>query len=286
MIKQASTERNFHIFYQLLTGADGGLKNQLHLTRPEDYRYLNQSGCVSVQGINDQKEFSDTINAMNVIGIPQNEQNALFSLVATVLHLGNLTFRKAGEGSEVADDRILKFVAQLLGVNDRVLHTSLCSRTVSRGGGGPSNKSQSRYVVKLPVEEANNSRDALAKALYSRMFDWLVNRINKSISDNTTEFNIGVLDIYGFEIFQNNSFEQLCINFVNEKLQQIFIELTLKSEQEEYQREGIKWENILFFNNKPCVDLIESVSVSFTYSTYFKLIKVRINSKEVVLLHC
>jgi myosin-1 len=107
--------------------------------------------------------------------------------------------------------------------------------------------------------QAAFSRDALAKAIYSRAFDWLVQAINDRICDSTSEFNIGVLDIYGFEIFKTNSFEQMCINYVNEKLQQIFIELTLKSEQEEYVREKIQWTNIDYFNNKPCVELIEKV---------------------------
>jgi myosin-1 len=102
--------------------------------------------------------------------------------------------------------------------------------------------------------------------VYSRLFDYIVVRINENIFDPTSEYNIGVLDIYGFEIFQKNSFEQLCINYVNEKLQQIFIELTLKSEQEEYVREGIPWEPIKYFNNKPCVELIERVSVTLTLS--------------------
>lgn len=258
VVQQAQTERNFHVFYQLIAGGDGRQKQELRLTSARDFRYLSGSGCVEVNGINDSKEYSDTRRAMDVIGISKEEQNGAFSLVALVLHLGQFKFSPArgGEGSQVADQGLLQFAAQLLGVNDRMLQQALCSRSVSRGQGGKA----SRYVVPLPVEQAAESCDALAKALYSRMFDWLVNRINQSITDERSEFNIGVLDIYGFEIFQHNSFEQLCINFVNEKLQQIFIELTLKSEQEEYEREGIRWEAVKYFNNKPCVELMEGRS--------------------------
>ena len=262
-MKQAPNERNFHIFYQLLAGADGQLKNRLRLSKPADYKYLSTTGCYTVDGMNDEREFAAARHALQVIGISEQEQNDLFTVVASVLHLGNIQFNKRGDGAEVSDPRLLEFVGSLLGVQPNALQMVLCNRTITRGQG---NMKASKYLKKLSPGEAEYTRDAMAKALYSRMFDWLVNRINHSLSDNTTEFNIGVLDIYGFEIFQNNSFEQLCINYVNEKLQQIFIELTLKSEQEEYQREGIKWENILYFNNKPCVDLIESVCC---FSSFF-----------------
>lgn len=152
----------------------------------------------------------------------------------------------------------MRTIADLLGQSADRVERSLTHRTVTA-----SNQS---YSVPLDVEQAIFTRDALAKALYSRMFDWLVQRINDSICDDTSEFNIGVLDIYGFEIFQHNSFEQLCINFVNEKLHQIFIDLTLKTEQEEYVAEGIKWVPVEYFNNQPCVDLIEGVSVQISDS--------------------
>jgi myosin-1 len=257
VVKQAPNERNFHIFYQLLAGADAEMKRGLGLTRPEDYRYLNQTGTYVVDGMNDGREFDAARHALTVIGIPEAEQRQLFTIVAAVLHLGNINFKAQGDGSEVANPPLLNNIARMLGVSPEMLQRSLCNRTVSRGNNP--NAKASRYMKRLTVPEAEYTRDAMAKALYSRMFDWLVNRINQQICDNKSEFWIGVLDIYGFEIFQNNSFEQLCINYVNEKLQQIFIELTLKSEQEEYAREGIRWENVLFFNNKPCVDLIEGV---------------------------
>jgi hypothetical protein len=152
------------------------------------------------------------------------------------------------------------------GVQEEILKSKLLSRVISTGFG----KRGSSYNVPLNVEQAKGTRDALAKALYTRLFDWIVQAINTAMAKlaaNLRESQIlclGVLDIFGFEIFEKNGFEQFCINYVNEKLQQIFIELTLKSEQEEYQREGIKWTPINYFNNQIVVELIES-KVSVIY---------------------
>ena len=152
----------------------------------------------------------------------------------------------------------LAYPAYLLGVEQNVLKEKLLSRLMTTGGAG---QRRSFYDVPLNVEQATNTRDALAKALYSRMFDWIIGAVNRAIykAESNTDrlLALGVLDIYGFEIFEKNGFEQLCINYVNEKLQQVFIELTLKSEQEEYVREGIKWTPIEYFNNKIVVELIE-----------------------------
>jgi myosin-1 len=227
VIHQAKNERNFHIFYQLLQGASAAEKQELYLTKPQDYFYLNQSDCFHVNGVDDSSEFRATRTAMNVIGLGADEQKSVLRLIAAVLHLGNIRFVNQGSKAQVENREVLEILSKLLQQSPQL------------------------------IEKALYMRDALAKHLYSRVFDWLVQRINELICDDTAEFNIGVLDIYGFEIFQSNSFEQLCINFVNEKLQQIFIDLTLKTEQEEYQDEAIKWENVSYFNNKPCVELIE-----------------------------
>uniref|UniRef100_A0A452IS13 Uncharacterized protein n=1 Tax=Gopherus agassizii TaxID=38772 RepID=A0A452IS13_9SAUR len=193
-------------------------------------------------------------HAMNVIGIFAEEQTLVLQIVAGVLHLGNISFKEVGNYAAVESEEFLAFPAFLLGINQSRLKEKLTSRQMDSKWGG---KSESINVT-LNVEQACYTRDALAKALHARIFDYLVDSINKAMEKDYEEYNIGVLDIYGFEIFQKNGFEQFCINFVNEKLQQIFIELTLKAEQEEYVQEGIRWTPIDYFNNKIVCDLIEN----------------------------
>ncbi|XP_078608687.1 unconventional myosin-Ie-like isoform X1 [Branchiostoma floridae x Branchiostoma japonicum] len=254
VVGQNENERNFHIFYQLLAGATNEQREQLGLTDAEYYYYLNQSGAYKVDGTDDRQEFQDTMNAMDVIGISAEDQDNVLMLVAGVLHLGNIQFREEGNYAAVENDEFLAFPAYLLSVDPEALRLKLTSRVMDSKWGG---RSESVNVT-LNVEQANYARDALAKTLHSRVFDFLVAAINGAMQKDYEELVIGVLDIYGFEIFQRNGFEQFCINFVNEKLQQIFIELTLKAEQEEYVQEGIKWTPIDYFNNKIVCDLIES----------------------------
>ncbi|XP_055517181.1 unconventional myosin-Ie isoform X2 [Leucoraja erinacea] len=247
-------ERSFHIFYQLIEGASADQKSNLGITNLEYYFYLNQSDSYKVEDINDRKDFQETLHAMNVIGIFTEEQSMVLQIVAGVLHLGNITFKEVGNYAAVESEEFLAFPAFLLGINQERLKEKLTSRKMDGKWGG-----QSETInVTLNVDQACYTRDALSKALHSRIFDYLVDSINKAMEKDHDEFNIGVLDIYGFEIFQKNGFEQFCINFVNEKLQQIFIELTLKAEQEEYVQEGIKWTAIDYFNNKIVCDLIEN----------------------------
>ncbi|MGH0163977.1 UNVERIFIED_CONTAM: hypothetical protein FKN15_046197 [Acipenser sinensis] len=214
-------------------------------------------------------------HAMNVIGIFAEERALVLQIVAGVLHLGNISFKEAGNYAAVESEEFLAFPAFLLGIDQTRLKEKLTSRKMDSKWGG---KSETINVT-LNVEQACYTRDALSKALHSRVFDYLVDyyneiilqfyckdalsrriymSINKAMEKDHEEYNTGVLDIYGFEIFQKNGFEQFCINFVNEKLQQIFIELTLKAEQEEYVQEGIRWTSIDYFNNKIVCDLIES----------------------------
>ncbi|XP_069767361.1 unconventional myosin-Ie isoform X4 [Narcine bancroftii] len=247
-------ERSFHIFYQLIEGASADQKANLGITNLEYYFYLNQSDSYKVEDINDQKDFQETLHAMNVIGIFTEEQTMVLQIVAGVLHLGNISFKELGNYAAVDSEEFLAFPAFLLGINQERLKEKLTSRKMDGKWGG---KSETINVT-LNVEQACYTRDALSKALHSRIFDYLVDSINKAMEKDHEEYNIGVLDIYGFEIFQKNGFEQFCINFVNEKLQQIFIELTLKAEQEEYVQEGIKWTPIDYFNNKIVCDLIEN----------------------------
>ncbi|XP_072917472.1 myosin IEb isoform X2 [Hemitrygon akajei] len=256
VVSQNPGERNFHIYYQLLEGADAEERTNLGVTTPEYYYYLNQSATYNIDDVSDRQEFAETLNAMMVIGLSPSERTSVLQIVAGILHLGNIAFQEEGNYAVVESEDFLAFPAYLLGIDQARLKEKLISRTMDSKWGGKSET----IDVTLNVEQANFTRDALSKALYARLFDYLVDAINKAIQKDHEEFNIGVLDIYGFEIFQRNGFEQFCINFVNEKLQQIFIELTLKAEQEEYVQEGIKWTPIEYFNNKVVCDLIENKS--------------------------
>uniref|UniRef100_A0AAQ5Y128 Osteoclast-stimulating factor 1 n=1 Tax=Amphiprion ocellaris TaxID=80972 RepID=A0AAQ5Y128_AMPOC len=247
-------ERSFHIFYQLIEGASGEQKNSLGITNLDYYTYLNQSGSYKVDDINDKSDFQETMHAMGVIGISAEDRSMVLQIVAGVLHLGNISFKESGNYAAVESEEFLAFPAFLLGIDQKRLKEKLTSRKMDSKWGN----AVESIDVTLNVEQACYTRDALSKALHSRVFDYLVESINKAMVKDHQELNIGVLDIYGFEIFQKNGFEQFCINFVNEKLQQIFIELTLKAEQEEYVQEGIKWTPIEYFNNKIVCDLIES----------------------------
>ncbi|XP_057689343.1 myosin IEb isoform X2 [Corythoichthys intestinalis] len=227
VVSQNPGERNFHIYYQLLEGASGEQRENLGVTTPDYYNYLNQSGTFTVEDVNDKKEFSDTLEAMSVVGLSAEDQDSVVQLVAGILHLGNINFREENNFAVVESADFLAFPSFLLGIPQDALCDKLTSRIMDSKWGG---KTESISVT-LNTEQACFTRDALAKALYSRLFDFLVDRVNRAMQKDQEEFNIGVLDIYGFEIFQQNGFEQFCINFVNEKLQQIFIQLTLKAEQ-------------------------------------------------------
>lgn len=254
VVSQNQNERNFHIFYQMCFGADNRLKESLGLTSPDYYMYLNQSGAYKVDGTDDVQEFKDTMHAMSVVGIPEENHEDILSLMAALLHLGNVNFVEDGNYAKVQNDDFLQYPSYLFAVDAEFLRQKLTSHTMDSKWGGKTE----RIEVTHNVEQAEFTRDALSKTLYSRIFDFLVNSVNKAMRKDYEEINIGILDIYGFEIFQKNGFEQFCINYVNEKLQQIFIELTLKAEQEEYVQEGIKWTPIEYFNNKIVCDLIES----------------------------
>ncbi|KAK4458800.1 P-loop containing nucleoside triphosphate hydrolase protein [Cladorrhinum samala] len=254
VVGQIQNERNFHIFYQFTKGASQHYRQTFGIQKPETYLYTSKSKCLDVDGIDDLAEFQDTLNAMKVIGLSQAEQDNIFRMLAAILWAGNLVFREDESGyAAVSDQSVVDFLAYLLEVDPaRLVHAITIRILTPRNG----------EVIESPsnVAQATATRDALAKAIYNNLFDWIVERINQSLkARQATTNSIGILDIYGFEIFEKNSFEQLCINYVNEKLQQIFIQLTLKAEQEEYAREQIKWTPIKYFDNKIVCDLIESV---------------------------
>ncbi|CAG8480151.1 6505_t:CDS:10, partial [Dentiscutata heterogama] len=257
VVGQIENERNFHIFYQFTkAAASTEYQEQFGIQGPESYLYTCKSGCLDVDGIDDTKDYSETIEAMNIIGLTQSEQDDIFRMLAIILWLGNVQFEEGNDGNAViSDEDVTTFIAYIMEVDSEILAKALTNRTIEASRGG---RRGSVYDVPLNTVQASAVRDALAKAIYNNLFEWIVERINSALRSRTTaSYVIGVLDIYGFEIFEENSFEQLCINYVNEKLQQIFIELTLKTEQEEYVKEKIKWTPIEFFDNKIVCDLIE-----------------------------
>ncbi|PUZ55081.1 hypothetical protein GQ55_5G183100 [Panicum hallii var. hallii] len=249
-----SPERNYHCFYFLCAAPSEDLK-KYKLGDPSSFHYLNQSACIKVDGINDAEEYLATRNAMDTVGITEQEQEAIFRVVAAVLHLGNINFAKGREvdSSVIKDDKSrfhLNTAGELLMCDCEKLENALINREI--------NTPEGVITTTVGPNSATISRDGLAKQIYSRLFDWLVNRINASIGqDPDSNKLIGVLDIYGFESFKTNSFEQLCINFTNEKLQQHFNQNVFKMEQEEYTREQINWSYIEFVDNQDVLDLIE-----------------------------
>ncbi|PVG02990.1 myosin-1 [Serendipita vermifera] len=256
VVGQVDKERDFHIFYQFTKAASDDQREMFGLQGPESYLYTSRSNCLSVPGIDDSVDWRETLKAMQVIGLSQHEQNEIFRMLAIILWLGNVQFEELEDGNaRIADTGVTDFIAYLMETNSALVEKVMTTRVVETTRGG---RRGSVYDVPLNPAQAGSGRDALAKAIYNNLFEWIVSRVNVSMKPRTAHSQvIGVLDIYGFEIFQDNSFEQLCINYVNEKLQQIFIELTLKAEQEEYVREQIKWTPIKYFNNKIVCDLIE-----------------------------
>ncbi|CCG23891.1 Myo5 Class I myosin [Candida orthopsilosis Co 90-125] len=258
VVSQITNERNFHIFYQFTKHCPPQYQQQFGIQGPETYVYTSAAKCISVDGIDDGKDFKDTLNAMNVIGLSQEEQDNIFRMLASILWIGNISFVEDESGNAaIRDDSVTNFVAYLLDVNPEILKKAIIERTIETSHGM---KRGSTYHVPLNIVQATAVRDALAKGIYNNLFDWIVERVNLSLGgkENQSNKSIGILDIYGFEIFEHNSFEQVCINYVNEKLQQIFIQLTLKAEQDEYVQEQIKWTPIDYFNNKVVCDLIEA----------------------------
>jgi len=248
-------ERNYHIFYQLCEGASVEQRARWKLSAAADYFYLNQSTCFELPGVNNAEEFKCTVHAMTRVGIPEADQEAIFRTVSAILALGNISFVAAGDGESSVPqpgkgEQYLATTAELLGVDKEGLCKALTTRT-RQTPEGP-------IVSPLDAKAATENRDSLAKVIYAKMFDWLVARINNAIGEDLNcAASVGVLDIYGFESFQYNDFEQFCINLANEKLQQHFNQHVFKMEQAEYEREKIDWSYIQFVDNQDVLDLIE-----------------------------
>eukprot|EP01137_Pigoraptor_chileana_P012033 Opistho-2@63822 len=259
IIKQSPEERNYHVFYRLCNGATEDVKKGLGLGPATSFRYLKGGITDAVKGLDDTAEYKQMMQSMSDLGLSQEEQMNILRVAAAVLHLGNIDFQENSKdqkgGSEVASasEKTAVGAANMIGLAPNDLKERLCSRIMSTARGG---NLGTIYRVPLKVIEAGNNRDGLAKALYSRLFDWIVARVNKCFPFSNSSAYIGVLDIAGFEFFQTNSFEQFCINFCNEKLQQYFNEKVLKQEQELYQRESIKYKEISFVDNQDVIDLI------------------------------
>lgn len=257
VISHTQGERNFHFFYQLLSGAEVHLLKSLKLQRnTENYSILKHSRCSQLESMDDRSYFALTKRSMEALGMSPSEVHAVFQVVAVVLKLGNVEFQPRAniddtESCALLNEYELYEICELLRVDFAFLHSALTQKMV-----------ETRHdvaVTDLSANEATYSKNALCKALYSRLFTWLVSRINDSIRAKRLGKRkcLGILDIYGFEVLEKNCFEQFVINYCNEKLEQLFIVLTLKQEQEEYVREGIQWEHIDYFNNAIICDLIE-----------------------------
>ena len=254
LVFQPLKERNYHIFYQLVAGATDQEREQLGLVPVEHFEYLNQGGSHVIEGVDDKAEFDATRQSLTTIGIEQSRQAQIFKLLAALLHLGNVKITATRTDSALASDEpSLIRACELLGIDaSEFAKWTIKKQLITRGEKIMSNLTQQQAIV---------VRDSVAKFIYSSLFDWLVETINTSLAkdeilDHVHSF-IGVLDIYGFEHFAKNSFEQFCINYANEKLQQEFNQHVFKLEQEEYVREKIDWTFIDFSDNQPCIDLIE-----------------------------
>ncbi|XP_031428669.1 myosin-9 isoform X2 [Clupea harengus] len=252
-IRQAKDERTFHIFYYMLTGSGDKLRTELCLEGYNNYRFLS-NGNVTIPGQQDKDIFTETMEAMRIMGFPEEEQIGLLKVISSVLQLGNMSFKKERHNDQASmpDNTAAQKVCHLMGMNVTDFTRAILSPRIKVGRD---------YVQKAQTQEqAEFAVEALAKATYERMFRWLVMRLNKALDKTKRQGAsfIGILDIAGFEIFDLNSFEQLCINYTNEKLQQLFNHTMFILEQEEYQREGIEWSFIDFgLDLQPCIDLIE-----------------------------
>ncbi|XP_063146748.1 unconventional myosin-IXb [Candoia aspera] len=258
LVSQEKNERNYHVFYYLLLGVSEEERKEFHLKQPKDYFYLNQHNLKIEDGEDLKHDFERLKQAMEMVGFLPATKKQIFSVLSAILYLGNVTYKKkaAGrdEGLEVGPPEVLDILSQLLKVKRETLVEVLTKRkTVTVND---------KLILPYSLNEAITARDSMAKSLYSALFDWIVLRINhallnkKDMEESVTCLSIGVLDIFGFEDFKTNSFEQFCINYANEQLQYYFNQHIFKLEQEEYQSEGITWHNIDYTDNVACIHLI------------------------------
>uniref|UniRef100_H2L8B3 Myosin IXA n=1 Tax=Oryzias latipes TaxID=8090 RepID=H2L8B3_ORYLA len=273
LVYQEHNERNYHVFYYLLAGVSDEERKAFHLKKPEEYHYLSQMtktprhqhwdsyydgepDCFTVEGEDLKHDFERLQLAMEMVGFLPATRKLIFSLLSAILHLGNIRYKRKNrdDSIDICNPEVLPVVSELLEVKEEMLFEALTTRkTVTVG---------ERLIVPYKLSEAGTVRDSMAKSLYSALFDWIVFRINHALLNNrdleetTKILSIGVLDIFGFEDYESNSFEQFCINFANERLQHYFNQHIFKLEQEEYAAEGISWKNIDYIDNTGCINLI------------------------------
>ncbi|KAI9093230.1 hypothetical protein K1719_027244 [Acacia pycnantha] len=253
VVQLASGERSYHIFYQLCAGSSPDLKERLNLKAASEYKYLNQSDCMAIDGINDAKKFHKLMKALDDVRICKEDQEQVFKMIAAILWLGNISFQVTDNENhiEVVKDEAVTNAALLMGCSSQDLMVTLSTRKIRAG--------KDNIAKKLTLWQATDTRDGLAKFIYARLFDWLVEQTNKSLEagKRCTGRSISILDIYGFESFQKNSFEQFSINYANERLQQHFNRHLFKLEQDDYELDGVDWTKVEFEDNQECLDLFE-----------------------------
>jgi myosin heavy subunit len=258
LVTQAKTERNYHVFYQIFHAGQSVAK-ELGIPGAKQFHYTNQSGVTEIAEMSDSKGWKETVEGLRILGISAEEQTSILALLAAILHLGNLEIETEAHAVQEDAARVkegksrdaLKKAAELLQVPAADLEKALLSRNIGN---------RSVILVPYTVCQAIDARDATSKKLYSNLFDWIIFKINAILRLSGKDLGgpaISVLDIFGFESFEHNSFEQLCINYCNEKLQFHFNEHIFSYEQVEYAAEGIEVSTIDFANNKPCLDLME-----------------------------
>nr|XP_042120289.1 unconventional myosin-Vb isoform X2 [Peromyscus maniculatus bairdii] len=254
VVFQADDERNYHIFYQLCAAASLPEFKELALTCAEDFFYTSHGGNTAIEGVDDAEDFEKTRQALTLLGVRESHQISIFKIIASILHLGSVEIQSERDGDSCSippQDEHLSNFCRLLGVEHSQMEHWLCHRKLVT--------TSETYVKTMSLQQVVNARDALAKHIYAQLFSWIVEHINKALHSSLKQHTfIGVLDIYGFETFEINSFEQFCINYANEKLQQQFNSHVFKLEQEEYMKEQIPWTLIDFYDNQPCIDLIEA----------------------------
>ncbi|XP_019488599.1 PREDICTED: unconventional myosin-Vb, partial [Hipposideros armiger] len=254
VVFQADDERNYHIFYQLCAAASLPEFKELALTCAEDFFYTSQGGDTSIEDVDDADDFEKTRQAFTLLGVRESHQISIFKIIASILHLGNVEIQAERDGDSCSispESEHLNNFCRLLGVEHSQMEHWLCHRKLVT--------TSETYVKTMSLQQVVNARNALAKHIYAQLFGWIVEHVNKALHTSLKQHSfIGVLDIYGFETFEVNSFEQFCINYANEKLQQQFNSHVFKLEQEEYMKEQIPWTLIDFYDNQPCIDLIEA----------------------------